>query len=60
MNIILADVTDIKDVHLEDEVVLLGKQRDEEITADYLANLAGTINYEIVTNINPALKRKIV
>ncbi|TET19451.1 MAG: alanine racemase [Candidatus Cloacimonadota bacterium] len=60
MNIILADVTDIKNVQLEDEVVLLGKQRDEEITADYLANLAGTINYEIVTNINPSLERKIV
>lgn len=60
MNIILADVTDIKDVKLEDEVVLLGKQGNEEITADYLASLAGTINYEIVTNINSSLERKVV
>ncbi|MCK4575185.1 alanine racemase [candidate division WOR-3 bacterium] len=60
MNITLVDVTDIKDVKLEDEVVLLGKQSEEEITADYLASLAGTINYEIVTHINPSLERRVV
>jgi len=60
MNMILVDVTDIGNITLEDEVVLLGKQGDEEITADHLAELAGTINYEIVTQINPMLERKIV
>ena len=60
MNIIMVDVTDIPDVELEDEVVLLGKQGNEEITADHLASLAGTINYEIVTRINPALERRVV
>ena len=60
MNVIMVDVTDIPDVKLEDEVVLLGKQSDEEITADHLASLAGTINYEIVTRINPVLERKVV
>jgi len=60
MNIIMIDVTDIEDVNLEDEVVLLGRQGDEEITADYLAGLASTINYEIVTQINPMLERKVV
>jgi len=59
MNIILADVTDIQDVKLEDDVVLLGKQGEEEITADYLAGLGETINYEIVTSINPSLKRVV-
>ena len=60
MNIIMVDVTDIPDVELEDEVVLLGKQGNEEITADHLASLAGTINYEIVTRINPALERRVI
>jgi alanine racemase len=60
MNITLVDVTDIPEVKLEDDVVLLGKQGNEEITVDYLAGLAGTINYEIVTHINPSLQRKIV
>ncbi len=60
MNITLVDVTDIEDVKLEDEVVLLGKQGEEEVTADFLAELAGTINYEIVSHINPVLERRVV
>jgi len=60
MNIIMVDVTDIPDIELEDEVVLLGKQGNEEITADHLASLAGTINYEIATRINPSLERKVI
>jgi alanine racemase len=60
MNITLVDVTDIGNVSLEDEVVLIGTQGDEEISADHLAGLAGTINYEIVTGINPSLERKII
>lgn len=57
MNISLVDVTDIPKVQIEDEVVLLGKQGDEEIKAEYLAALAGTINYEIVSRINPLIPR---
>jgi alanine racemase len=60
MNFITADVTDIPDVHLEDEVVLLGKQGQEQISAEYLASLCGTINYEIVTRINPKIPRFVV
>lgn len=41
----------------EDEVVLLGKQGEEEITADDLAGLVGTISYEILTNINGRVPR---
>lgn len=60
MNITLVDVTDIENVVSEEEVVLLGKQGNEEVTADHLASIAGTINYEIITGINPNLERKIV
>jgi alanine racemase len=60
MNFITVDVTDIPDVRLEDEVVLLGKQDQERISAEYLASLCGTINYEIVTRINPNIPREIV
>ena len=48
MDMIMADVTDIPEVSLEDEVVLLGSQAGERITADELAELAGTIPYEIM------------
>ena len=60
MNLVMVDVTDIPDVELEDEAVLLGPQGDQEITADHLAALVGTIPYEIVTRINWNLPRLVV
>lgn len=60
MNMIMVDVTDIKGVKLEDEVILIGSQGKERITAEYLASLCGTINYEIITRINPLIPRKIL
>lgn len=60
MNFIIVDVTDISDIRLEDEVVLLGNQGQERISAEQLASLCGTINYEIVTRINPKIPRVVV
>jgi len=60
MNICLADITDIPGVKLEDEVVLLGRQGKEHISAEQLAQWIGTINYEVVTRINPFLPRIVV
>lgn len=51
MNIIMVDVTDIPQAHLEDEVVLMGGQGKERLSAEQVAEWAGTINYEIVTRI---------
>ncbi len=60
MNLCLADITDIPGVKLEDEAVLLGRQDKEHISAEQLASWIGTINYEVVTRINPLLPRVIV
>ncbi|MCM2339130.1 MAG: alanine racemase [Burkholderiales bacterium] len=60
MNMFVVDVTHIKDIKNEEEVVILGKQGSEHITADEMANKIGSINYEIVTNISPLLPRVIV
>jgi alanine racemase len=43
--------------YYRDEVVLLGRQGGEEITADELAGWAGTIAYEVLTNINARVPR---
>ncbi len=40
-----------------EEVVLIGKQGEEAITADDLADLLGTINYEVLTNISARVPR---
>ncbi len=48
----LVDVTELRGrVEPGDEVVIVGKQGNEEVTVDELAMKLGTINYEIVTNI---------
>jgi alanine racemase len=60
MNMMMADVTDIPRVKVEDEVVLLGRQQKEIITAEELANRLGTINYEIIARLNPGMVRKVI
>lgn len=47
MNMTTVDVTHIPDIMPGDDVVLLGQQEEEKITAEELAQKAGTINYEI-------------
>jgi alanine racemase len=57
MNVTMVDVTHIPDVALEDEVVLLGRQGDERVSAEDLAGWCGTISYEIVARIAEHLPR---
>lgn len=57
MDQMMVDVTEIPDVHLETEVVLIGKSGDESLTADELGNLYGTIGYEVVCGISKRVER---
>ena len=57
MDLCLADVTGIPGVAFGDEVVLLGCQGEERITADELAAFAGTISYELFCGIGPRVPR---
>ncbi|MFW5787472.1 MAG: alanine racemase [Halanaerobiales bacterium] len=57
MDQFMVDVTDIPDVKIGDEVVLIGSQGDKEITAMELADLIGTINYEITCSISKRVPR---
>jgi len=65
MNMFVVDVTKLTNKFsteeiLGTEVVLLGKQGNNEITAEDLAAKIGTINYEIVTRVWPNLERVII
>jgi alanine racemase len=60
MNLMMVDVTDIPDVALEQEVVLIGQQGSERITAEDLAEWSGTIHYEILARLNPEIPRVMV
>lgn len=59
MDQLMVDVGDDA-VSVGDEVVLIGRQDDEEITADELAATLGTINYEITVAIGQRVERRHV
>ncbi len=58
MDMTLVDVTDRPETALGDEVVLLGEQGGEAVTADELAGLTGTISYEITCGIGQRVPRE--
>ncbi|MCA9902342.1 MAG: alanine racemase [Anaerolineae bacterium] len=53
----IIDVSHIADVNIGDEVVLLGAQDDERISAEEIGRKLGTINYEVVCSILPRVPR---
>jgi alanine racemase len=57
MDQIMVDAGHIPGVSVGDEVVLLGRQGNKEVSAEELAELAGTIPYEIVCSIAPRVPR---
>jgi alanine racemase len=57
MDMVMIDVTMIPSVAVGDEVVLIGQQANERITADNLAEWAGTISYEVLCAISPQVPR---
>ncbi len=57
MNMFVVDVSDIKGVKPEDEVVILGFKGKVVITAEDIAEETKTINYEVTTRISPLLSR---
>jgi alanine racemase len=60
MDQIMVDCEEDTSVQPGDEVVLLGRQGDEEITADEWAGLLGTISYEILCGIGPRVPRVVI
>ena len=57
MDMVMIDVTMIPSVAVGDEVVLIGQQANERITADDLAEWTGTISYEVLCAISPHIQR---
>jgi alanine racemase len=57
----MLDVTALRgQVGIGDDVMIIGRQGDKEVTADELAETLGTINYEVVTAIAARVPRKAV
>lgn len=54
----MIDITDVPDVKVGDEVILIGKDnKGNKITADDIAISVGTINYEVICDISKRVPR---
>lgn len=57
MDLTTIDVTDVPGVALRDEVVVLGAQENEQITAEEIAGHMGSIPWEVITSISRRVPR---
>lgn len=57
MDLVTVDVTDLPEAAVGDEVVLLGRQGDEEIAAEEIAAKIGTISYEVLCGVSARVPR---
>jgi alanine racemase len=58
MDMLMVDVTKIVGATIGDEVVLIGSQGEDRITADDIATWTGTIAYEVLCTIGPRIPRQ--
>ena len=57
MDFTVVDVTDLPNVSIGDEVILIGRQGRERITAEEIAEKVGSISYEVFCSIGKRVPR---
>ncbi len=60
MNMMVVDVTDLEEVKVNDEVVLIGKQGDQTITVSSFSDMNNSMNYELLTRLPSHIPRRVV
>lgn len=60
MNMLIADVTAIPDVKIGDEVVIIGKQDNLEITVASFSEISNQVNYELLARLPETIHRETV
>jgi alanine racemase len=60
MNMFMVDLSAVPGAKAGDEVVLLGEQGTEVVSAEKMAAAIDTINYEVVARLSPLLPRRLV
>lgn len=60
MDLMVIDVSDVESIEEGEEVVLMGRQADEEISVHELAAKAGTITWDITTGVGQRVRRVFV
>jgi alanine racemase len=59
MNMLIADVSTLPDVRLDDEVVIIGRQGDLEITVASFSEISNQVNYELLARLPSNIHRII-
>ncbi|MDH5588848.1 MAG: alanine racemase [Gemmatimonadota bacterium] len=57
MDVTVVDITDVPDVAVGDVVTFIGNDGDQRITVDEVAEMVGTISYEVLTGLTPRVQR---
>jgi alanine racemase len=60
MDLTLVDVTSIPEADVGDEVLLIGRSGSASVTAPEIAQICGTIPYEILCAISKRVPRKFI
>jgi alanine racemase len=59
MNMMVVDVSDIPTVRLSDEVILIGRQENLEVSVASFSENSNLLNYELLSRISKSIPRKI-
>jgi alanine racemase len=57
MNMIVGDVTKLKNVNIGDEVVIIGKQGKHQLSVASFSELSNLVNYELLTRLPTDINR---
>jgi alanine racemase len=60
MNMIIVDATEAKKIKVGDVATIIGRDKNEVVSAEDWGDWSGSFNYEITTRINPIIPRKLV
>jgi len=60
MNMLLVNISEIKDVRLGDEVVIIGKQNRSQISVSSFSDLSNLLNYEALVRLPAEIPRVVV
>ena len=60
MNMIMADVSNVPNVEVGDEVVIIGKQGDLEIKVSAFSDISDQLNYEVLAHLSERINRRVI
>lgn len=60
MNMITVEITDMPDAKKGDEVVVIGHQKDKDITVASFGEMSNNLNYEVLTRLPSSIPREVI